>query len=101
MDMAGDPYPGTSYNTELSSKSTPVASLYTINTNRMKLMNKPIENIRESKGLISFDYCGGSPEDIQTPLAPTAHQSAIDLQGRNWNNGRGIYVIEGRKILQR
>lgn len=53
-----DPYPGTTGNTSLTNYSTPAAALYTVNSDGSKLMNKSIDNIRESEdGLISFVAC--------------------------------------------
>ena len=58
-DLAGDPYPGTSKNNALTDTSKPAAKLYNANTSGKKYMGKPIENIAESKGLISFTFMGG------------------------------------------
>jgi len=54
----GDPYPGKTGNTSLTNYTTPAATLNYNNTDGSRLMNKPIDNIRESEdGLISFVVC--------------------------------------------
>ena len=53
--LVGDPFPGTSGNTTLTNYTTPAATLYNVNSDGEKLMNKSIEDITESEeGLISF-----------------------------------------------
>lgn len=70
-DLAGDPYPGTSKNKSLTDTSKPAATLYNANTDGSKYMGKPIENITESNGLISFTFMGGMTIDAPTLLAET------------------------------
>lgn len=53
--MAGDPYPGTSENHNLTNYTTPAATLFNKNKDRTFFLNKPLNNIQESTdGLISF-----------------------------------------------
>lgn len=54
--FAGDLFPGTSGTTELTDTSTPRALLHTPNISGLGLMSKPIYNIQEQNGLISFDF---------------------------------------------
>lgn len=55
---SGDPYPGTKENTSLTNYTIPAATLNSSNTDGSKLMNKPIDNIKESEdGFISFVVC--------------------------------------------
>lgn len=69
--LAGDLWPGTSNKTALTDVTTPTASLYRANTDGQKLMHKPIENITESSGLISFKFMK-SASLLQTPVVKEA-----------------------------
>ena len=60
------PYKNT---TALTDTSTPKAALYNANTDGQKLMHKPIEDITEVDGLISFRFMGGIPVDVPEDLA--------------------------------
>ena len=96
-DLPGDPYPGTSNNHSLTNTSAPAATLYNKNKDGKKLMNKPIEDIQEANGLISFSFNGG--EQIPTPNTPVATEATnITENGftANWNvvEGAETYTIE-------
>ena len=65
----GDTWPGKTNNTALTDTSTPKASLYNKNTDGTYLMHKPIEDITEADGLISFRFMGGAAVDTPTGLA--------------------------------
>ena len=65
----GDTWPGKTNNTALTDTSTPKASLYNKNTDGTYLMHKPIEDITEEDGLISFRFMGGAAVDTPTGLA--------------------------------
>ena len=72
--LAGDPYPGTSKNTELTDFSAPSATLFNANADGKKLIHKPITEIAESSdGLISFTFMGGIfmevPEELQATIS--------------------------------
>lgn len=72
--LAGDTYPGTSKNTQLTDNSTPSATLYNANTDGKKLMHKPITDIAEdAEGMISFTFMGGIfvevPEELQASIS--------------------------------
>ena len=55
---SGDPFPGKGGVTELTNYTTPAATVYHENSDGSLLMNKPIDNIKESEdGLISFVAC--------------------------------------------
>ena len=77
QSLSGDPYPGTSKNTSLTNTSTPTASLFNNNTDGRKFMNKPIEDIAEADGKISFTFNGGPQLDVPTPepVTPTSTDS--------------------------
>ena len=66
-NLAGDPYPGTKGNTELTDTSLPAAQLYHENVTGVKRMGHPVTDISEHDGLISFTFDGGSL--IGTPEA--------------------------------
>lgn len=66
-DLAGDPYPGSSNNMELTDASLPSATVFNGTT---KLLGKPITNIRESSdGVITFDFLGGNANGF-SPFLP-------------------------------
>ena len=71
-NLAGDPYPGTSKNTALTDETTPAATLYNASSDGRKFMGKPIEEIKESNGKISFLFMGGDSGTLRTPKAETA-----------------------------
>ena len=103
FSLAGDPWPGTSENTEFTDYSTPAAKLFNKNAEGDLLMHHPITEINESTfGTISFVF----DEDIlPVPfVSPFATEgSAYDLQGRHVVNGKasGIIIKDGKKIIQR
>lgn len=59
--LSGDVWPGTSGNTSLTDSSKPAATLFNANTDGRRLMGKPIEQITERNGLVSFAFDGGIP----------------------------------------
>ena len=67
----GDTWPGKTNNTALTDTSTPKASLYNKNTDGTYLMHKPIEDITEADGLISFRFMGGTPVEVPAGLDVT------------------------------
>lgn len=93
--IAGNTYPGTSRKTELTNTTTPAATLYNANTDGSKFLNKPIENITETSGLISFSFDGGLPLD--TPVLDT-NPAIIDSTGfvATWTycEGADSYTLE-------
>ncbi len=64
---AGDTYPGSTGNTELTDDSKPAAKLNNANTDGRKYMHKPITNISENNGLISF-YFMKEPVVVEVPV---------------------------------
>ena len=88
-DLAGDPYPGTSGNTSLTSLSRPAAKLYNINADDSKYMGKPITQIQESaEGLVSFNFMGGG--DVADGLYEAVASPA--------SGSVSVYSIDGRLI---
>lgn len=81
--LAGDPYPGTKRNTRLTDESTPAATLYNANISSKKLMGKPIKEITESSGLISFSFNKqGGTEDEDSVF--TGDDIIFDFQANDW-----------------
>lgn len=73
-DLAGDPFPGKTGNTELTDTSTPAATLFNDNANGTKFMGKSITDITESdKGLISFKFMGGIGDAINDATINGSH----------------------------
>ena len=73
---SGDPYPGTSRNTKLTDTSTPAATLFNKNKDGRKFMGKPIENITEKNGIISFEFDGGiKVADAEAPAVEAKEKS--------------------------
>ena len=86
-DLTGDPYPGSKTNTSLTDTSTPAATLYSNNSNGKKLLSRPIEDIVEKDGLISFKFNGGKLLD--TPVANEAQSIGADSFIASWNAVEG------------
>ena len=93
-DLTGDPYPGSKTNTSLTDTSTPAATLYSNNSNGKKLLSRPIEDIVEKDGLISFKFNGGKLLD--TPVANEAQSIGADSFIASWNavEGAESYTLE-------
>ena len=83
---------GVSYDA-LTDSTTPAASLFHARRDGSRLMGKPITQIQETDGLISFHFCD-SPEAI-TPARSDATPIAIyDLQGHLVKTpSSGIYIV--------
>lgn len=110
--LAGDPYPGRKNNTSLTDTSTPAATLFNANADGKKYMGRPITDIAEQNGLISFVFDGGGrpapePEGLYTPAAQSAPhaESIYDLQGKPvapWKKeSKGLYVSGQKIVLKR
>lgn len=76
--LSGDPFPGTTKNTQFTDTSTPGAILYATGSGGNTL-KRPIENITEAGGLISFTFNGGAP--LSAPIALTV---ADEDKGTEW-----------------
>lgn len=104
-DLAGDPFPGTSRKQSFTPTTTPAAKLYNNGPDGTKLMPHTITSIKETDGLISFDFDGGSPVESVAPLVQ--HQSAsvpaYNLYGKAARCiGSGdLYIQNDQKILKR
>lgn len=112
--LAGDPYPGTKKNTELSDTSLPAATLFSRNADNRKFLGKPITEITETfeddkyNGTISFVFNGGG-EDIAVGIQGISTDDALttsnhfiyDLYGHRLSAVTipGIYVIDGKTTI--
>lgn len=93
--VAGNTYPGTGKKTSLTNSTTPAATLYNANSDGKKFLNKPIENIAEKSGHISFTFNGGA--SIGKPVLGN-EPAIIDSTGfvATWTNCEGAesYTLE-------
>ena len=100
-NLAGDPYPGTSKNASLTDESTPASTLYNSNASGSKFMGKPITDIDEVNGLVTFNFMGGV--SIDAPVAQEATNVSLDNYGftANWNaySGAQHYTVSLRQVI--
>ena len=94
LTEAGDTWPGETGKTELSDTSFPAATLYTENSDGVKLMSKPIEDIKDIKGKISFVFNGGVNMDV--PVASEATEVKNNAFTAHWN---AIEGATGYKVM--
>ena len=97
--MADWPYPFNG-NNALTNSSRPYASLYHLNTTSGSMyMSKPITEMAVDNGLASFDFMGGGPSAVDSPLRSTLQSQVLyDLGPINiirYSNG------EVRKVMKR
>ncbi len=99
ITASGDPFPGTSGNTSFTDTTTPASTLYHSNLDDTYYMGRPIENITEADGCISFSFMGA--DGVDAPLAPWSDDATYDLSGRQVVSPatRGVYLRGGRKFL--
>lgn len=94
-NTAGDTWPGTSKKTALTDSSNPAAKLYNLNSNGRKFMGRPIENIAEKDGLISFTFDGGKAlPQLATPTALPATQVTASSFTAQWQKVEGATSYE-------
>ncbi len=94
-NTAGDTWPGTSKKTALTDSSNPAAKLYNLNSNGRKFMGRPIENIAEKNGLISFTFDGGKAlPQLATPTALPATQVTASGFTAQWQKVEGATSYE-------
>lgn len=94
-NTTGDTWPGTSNNTKLTDTSRPAAKLYNQNSNGRKFMGRPIENITEKDGLISFTFDGGKAlPQLATPTALPATQVTASGFTAQWQKVEGATSYE-------
>jgi hypothetical protein len=105
--LSGTAYPfvsDTLVNRELTDTSTPSAALFNTTKNNVRLMGKPILNIEETDGVISFFFGKDNTAAGISTLDEASHtmnNALYDLMGRRVENPRpGIYVSRGRKVIK-
>ncbi|MCD7720730.1 MAG: M6 family metalloprotease domain-containing protein [Prevotellaceae bacterium] len=76
-NASGDPFPGTSLNTAFTDDTSPASALYNLSATGSYYMSKPIENIDETGGLLSFDFMGGAA-DVGVPEATAASNVNVE-----------------------
>lgn len=69
--LAGNPYPGTMKNTQLTDTTTPAASLFSGG-----YMGKPLMDIREEEGIVTLKFCPQGT--LETPEVETAGDTEAD-----------------------
>jgi M6 family metalloprotease-like protein len=94
------PYQG---NNSLTDTSEPAAQLWRARNDSIFLMSKPLTNmVVDSVGLASFDFMK-EPLAIQTVKSTSvANEQWFDLQGRQLPGRpqrKGVYIVEGRKVV--
>ena len=72
---SGDTYPGTKMNTSLTDTSSPAAKLFNANKDGRYYMGKPITDIAENNGLISFTFMNGELVEVPALLTSTIASS--------------------------
>lgn len=105
--LSGTAYPyvsDTLVNRELTDTSTPAAVLFNTTVSGEKLMGKPILDIEETDGLVSFFFRNDHTTiGISTIAEPSddADNTLYDLTGRRVESPRpGIYVSRGKKVVR-
>ena len=95
-EFQGDLFPGVLNKTELTNTShnTAGGKLYNLNTDGSYFMNKPLTEISECDGLISFYFMGGIYVPTPEILPPT--EISDNAFTANWNivEGADTYTLE-------
>ena len=105
-EAAGDPWPGTSNVTEMTGES-----YYAFSTVKSFMQNKPVTDIQEENGIISFKFKGGDVDGIIN-ITDNAKPDNIYSDKVYTIDGRyigkttaglrpGIYIRDGKKIVIR
>lgn len=111
-DYAGDLFPGTTNNQNLTDETIPAATLNSYNVDGSRLMGKPIYNIREQDGLISFDYMrpyttGVSFNEMGQDCPVSVYRVDGTFLGRFWGDtwksqvDPGIYISKSGRRVQK
>ena len=99
-NLPADPFPGTGGNPSLTNATTPAAKLYNKNSDGSKYLNRPIEDITETNGLISLKFNGGT--QIEAPV--TSEPSGITATGftANWQavDDAQSYTLELQEVYE-
>ena len=109
-DVATDAYPYMG-NDSLTNNSLPRAELYNLNPDGIHYTSKPITNIKEENGLISFEFKNlvknrsGETAIRSISAASDERKTIYNLQGRDMGTNpsalpKGIYIIGGKKVVK-
>ena len=105
--LKGTPFPYYTFDDDvncLTDTSSPAATVFNKNVNGDKLMSKPIYNITEEDGLVSFDFYASNGEVVNViqslqPVTSTGkyytlsgQHVAAPLRGR-------LYISDGKKVI--
>lgn len=94
--VTGDTYPGTTKSTELTDTSKPAATLFNANSDGRKFLGKPVTEITEKDGLISFTFMGGVNLDAPQPKLMNMTETSF-TGGWNAVDGAESYTVELRE----
>lgn len=94
--VTGDTYPGTTKSTELTDTSKPAATLFYANSDGRKFLGKPVTEITEKDGLISFTFMGGVNLDAPQPKVMNMTETSF-TGGWNAVDGAESYTVELRE----
>lgn len=94
--VTGDTYPGTTKSTELTDTSKPAATLFNANSDGRKFLGKPVTEITEKDGLISFTFMGGVNLDAPQPKVMNMTETSF-TGGWNAVDGAERYTVELRE----
>lgn len=94
--VTGDTYPGTTKSTELTDTSKPAATLFNANSDGRKFLGKPVTDITEKDGLISFTFMGGVNLDAPQPKVMNMTETSF-TGGWNAVDGAESYTVELRE----
>lgn len=94
--VTGDTYPGTTKSTELTDTSKPAATLFNANSDGRKFLGKPVTEITDKDGLISFTFMGGVNLDAPQPKVMNMTETSF-TGGWNAVDGAESYTVELRE----
>lgn len=94
--VTGDTYPGTTKSTELTDTSKPAATLFNANSDGRKFLGKPVTEITEKDGLVSFTFMGGVNLDAPQPKVMNMTETSF-TGGWNAVDGAESYTVELRE----
>lgn len=94
--VTGDTYPGTTKSTELTDTSKPAATLFNANSDGRKFLGKPVTEITEKDGLISFTFMGGVNLDAPQPKVMNMTETSF-TGGWNAVDGAESCTVELRE----
>ena len=109
-DAATDVYPYKDKDS-LTNNSLPRAELYNLNPDGIHYTSKPITNIKQENGLVSFVFKNqvkNKPQDTGIKNVFTIQENRkhiYDLRGRNLGTDasalpKGVYIIDGKKVVK-